>query len=47
MIFLGDGQTDIPAFSLLNQYGGTSITVYREEKNEDGTIDEKATSKTY
>jgi len=47
MIFLGDGQTDIPAFSLLNQYGGTSIAVYREEKNKDGSIDEKATSKNY
>ncbi len=47
MIFLGDGQTDIPAFSLLNQYGGTSLAVYREEKKEDGTIDERATAKTY
>lgn len=47
MIFLGDGQTDIPAFSLINRYGGTSIAVYREEKNSDGTINEIATTKTY
>lgn len=47
MIFLGDGQTDIPAFSLINKMGGTSIAVYREEKKSDGSIDEEATLKTY
>lgn len=47
MIFLGDGQTDIPAFSLINKMGGTSIAVYREEKNSDGSINEEATLKTY
>ena len=47
MIFLGDGQTDIPAFSLINSMGGTSIAVYREEKHSDGTIDEVCTLKTY
>lgn len=47
MIFLGDGQTDIPAFSLVNKNGGKSIAVYREEKNADGTIDEERTLKTY
>jgi phosphoglycolate phosphatase-like HAD superfamily hydrolase len=47
MIFLGDGQTDIPAFSLVNKNGGKSIAVYREEKNSDGTIDEERTLKTY
>ncbi len=47
MIFLGDGQTDIPAFSLVNKNGGKSIAVYREEKNHDGSIDEERTLKTY
>ncbi len=47
MVFLGDGQTDIPAFSLLNRNGGTSIAVYREEKNPDGTINESKTLQTY
>ena len=47
IIFLGDGQTDIPAFSLVNKNGGKSIAVYREEKNADGTIDEERTLKTY
>ena len=47
MVFLGDGQTDIPAFSLINRAGGTSIAVYREEKNMDGSIDEARTLKTY
>lgn len=47
MVFLGDGQTDIPAFSLVNKNGGTSIAVYREEKNEDGSIDEEKTLHTY
>ena len=47
MVFLGDGQTDIPAFSLLNRAGGKSIAVYREEKNSNGAIDEAKTLKTY
>jgi len=46
MIFLGDGQTDIPAFSLLNAKGGTSIAVYREAIK-DGKIDEMETLKSY
>ncbi len=47
MIFVGDGQTDIPAFALVNKKGGKSIAVYREEKNPDGTIDEARTLKSY
>jgi len=47
MLFLGDGQTDIPAFSLVNKSGGTSIAVYREEKNSDGSINEEKTLLTY
>lgn len=47
MIFLGDGQTDIPAFSLVNKSGGTSIAVYREEKDAGGIIDEQKTLRTY
>ena len=47
IIYLGDGETDIPAFSLVNQMGGTSIAVYRESKNSDGTIDEEKTKETY
>jgi phosphoglycolate phosphatase-like HAD superfamily hydrolase len=47
MIFLGDGQTDIPAFSLLNSYGGTSIAVYKEIKDPDGNICETSTIKSY
>lgn len=47
MIFLGDGQTDIPAFSLVNKNGGKSIAVYREVKNSDGSINEERTLKTY
>ena len=47
MIFLGDGQTDIPAFSMLKSNGGTTIAVYREEKKADGTIDEAKTLNSY
>ncbi|MEA3373199.1 MAG: hypothetical protein U9Q62_05845 [Campylobacterota bacterium] len=47
MLFLGDGQTDIPAFSLINKNGGTSIAVYREVKHKDGSIDEAKTLYTY
>lgn len=47
MVFLGDGQTDIPAFSLVNKNGGASIAVYREIKKADGTIDEARTLHTY
>jgi len=31
MIYLGDGDTDIPAMKMLNYQGGTSIGVYTEE----------------
>jgi phosphoserine phosphatase len=47
IIFLGDGQTDIPAFSLLKKNGGIPIAVYREEKTSDGKIDEEKTLQTY
>ena len=47
MVFLGDGQTDIPAFSLVNSNGGTSVAVYREEKDSEGNIDEGRTLETY
>ena len=47
IIYLGDGETDIPAFSLINQMGGVSIAVYRESKNSDGSIDETKTKATY
>lgn len=47
MIFIGDGLTDIPAFSLINSMGGISIAVYRETKNNDGTINQEKTLKDY
>ncbi len=47
MIFLGDGQTDIPAFSMLKSNGGRTIAVYREEIKSDGSIDEDKTLKSY
>ena len=47
IIFLGDGQTDIPAFSLLKKMGGIPIAVYREEKNQDGSINEEKTLESY
>ena len=46
-IFIGDGETDIPAFSLINKMGGISIAVYRESKNKDGKLNEKSTLHTY
>ena len=47
MIFLGDGQTDTPAFSMLKSNGGRTIAVYREEKSLDGSIDEAKTLQSY
>ena len=47
MVFLGDGQTDIPAFSMLKSNGGRTIAVYREEKRPDGSIDEAKTLQSY
>lgn len=38
MIFLGDGQTDIPSFAMLNRLGGKTIAVYREEEDELKTL---------
>ena len=31
MIYIGDGPSDIPVFSLLNQYGGRTYAVYKPE----------------
>lgn len=47
MIFLGDGQTDIPAFSLVNRRGGRSIALYREFRTHEGEIDEHRTLQSY
>jgi len=47
MVFIGDGLTDIPAFSLVQKMGGTSIAVYRESKNCDGSINQEQTLKNY
>lgn len=47
MIFIGDGLTDIPAFSLINSKGGISIAVYRESKLKNGQINQAKTLKDY
>ena len=47
MIFIGDGLTDIPAFSLVQKMGGVSLAVYRESKNSDGSINQEKTLKNY
>lgn len=35
MIYLGDGETDIPCMKLVKQYGGRSIAVYNGERREE------------
>ncbi len=47
MIFVGDGLTDIPAFSLVQKNGGVGLAVYRESKNSDGSINQEKTLKNY
>ena len=47
MVFVGDGLTDVPAFSLVQKMGGTSLAVYRESKSSDGSIDQEKTLKSY
>ena len=47
MIFIGDGLTDIPAFSLVQKNVGVSLAVYRESKNSDGSINQEKTLKSY
>ena len=47
MIYLGDGQTDIPAFSLINKMGGKSLAVYRVVRDKNGTIDKQKTEENY
>ena len=34
MIFVGDGYTDIPCFSLIKQQGGVALGVYDRDKRE-------------
>jgi hypothetical protein len=33
MIFIGDGETDIPCMRLVKEQGGHSISVYNSKKN--------------
>ena len=47
IIFIGDGLTDIPAFSLVQKNGGISLAVYRESKNSDGSVNQEKTLKNY
>ncbi|MEO0646453.1 MAG: hypothetical protein AAFZ17_09925 [Cyanobacteria bacterium J06650_10] len=35
IVYVGDGASDIPCFSVMNQYGGISIGIYKESVSAD------------